>query len=163
MRLEDWGWDEQWAGTLADPDNDLRRLARVVGQDRDRWSVQSGAGAGIARLPSAKRLDTYPAVGDWVLADPGPSESDPLSIRAVLPRRSAFVRATPLTGLAEQVLAANVDLAWIVHGLDRPSTLARSSATSRSPGRAGRPPSWCSPRPTSPRTKPRPSPRPGGW
>jgi len=119
MRIEAWGWDDRWAGLLARPD-DLRRVARVVGQDRDRWSVQSSAGGGIARLPSAKRIDPYPVVGDWVLIDPGPSESDPCSLHSVLARRSAFVRAAPLTGATEQVLAANVDLAWIVHGLDRP-------------------------------------------
>jgi ribosome biogenesis GTPase len=37
---------------------------------------------------------------------------------AVLPRRSAFSRGAAGTNAVEQVLAANVDCVWIVHGLD---------------------------------------------
>jgi ribosome biogenesis GTPase len=50
---------------------------------------------------------------------------DPWSIFSVLPRRSRISRGNPGTGKAEQVLAANVDKAWIVHGLDTPLNLRR--------------------------------------
>jgi ribosome biogenesis GTPase len=64
-------------------------------------------------------------VGDWVLVEPGPSPSDPWSLAAVLPRRSSFSRGTAGTGAVEQVLAANVDTVWIVHGLDAPLNARR--------------------------------------
>ena len=68
--------------------------------------------------------EELPAVGDWVLADP--PGADGLSvIRAVLPRTSTLVRRASghRKGLNEgigraQVLAANVDLVFIVSGLD---------------------------------------------
>jgi len=63
--------------------------------------------------------------GDWVLLEPGPGDGDPGSIVAVLPRRSAIARGTAGTGATEQVLAANVDVVWIVQGLDTPPNARR--------------------------------------
>jgi ribosome biogenesis GTPase len=44
--------------------------------------------------------------------------TDPWSIVAVFPRRSWISRGVAGTGKSEQVLAANVDKVWVVHGLD---------------------------------------------
>jgi ribosome biogenesis GTPase len=44
--------------------------------------------------------------------------TDPWSILAVFPRRSWISRGVAGTGRSEQVLAANVDKVWVVHGLD---------------------------------------------
>jgi ribosome biogenesis GTPase len=63
--------------------------------------------------------------GDWVLVEPGPSPHDPVSILDVLPRRSAISRGAAGSGTAEHVLAANIDVAWIVQGLDTPLNLRR--------------------------------------
>jgi ribosome biogenesis GTPase len=120
LNLEAWGWDDRWADRLSRQSLGSAVVARVVGQDRDRWSVQAAEGPGTARLSSTRRLDPYPVVGDWIVMERGPMASDPYSIRAVLPRRSAFSRGAPLTGTTEHVLAANVDVAWILHGLDLP-------------------------------------------
>jgi ribosome biogenesis GTPase / thiamine phosphate phosphatase len=120
MHLDAWGWDDNWADRLAQLIAVPTEVGRVVGQERRRWSVQTRLGPGTARLPSGARLDPYPVVGDWVLIERGPAASDPWSIRAVLPRRSRFSRGSAGTGAVEQVLAANVDTVWIVHGLDAP-------------------------------------------
>ncbi|MFN0179651.1 MAG: ribosome small subunit-dependent GTPase A [Gemmatimonadales bacterium] len=117
--LAAWGWDDTWASELATLPAE-QRVGRVVEQHRDRWVVQGEAGPLSARLPKAAPLESYPVVGDWVVMEPGPFPADPWSILAVLPRRSRFSRAAAGTGTAEQVLAANVDRVWIVHGLDRP-------------------------------------------
>ncbi len=125
MSLTGWGWDEQWEGRVAELEADLPRVARVTGQDRGSWSLQTELGARLGRIPSASGLHPLPVAGDWVLAEPGPEPTDPLSILFVLPRRSQISRGTPGTGQAEQVLAANVDKIWIVHGLDTPLNLRR--------------------------------------
>jgi ribosome biogenesis GTPase / thiamine phosphate phosphatase len=73
----------------------------------------------------------YPAVGDWVvLAAAG--DGDQLVITAVQPRRSAFVRSAADASrrtaghlVDEQVLAANVDVAFLVAGLDHDFNLRR--------------------------------------
>ena len=77
----------------------------------------------------------FPAVGDWVALEPTRPEAGPddlLVISAVLPRRSAFVRSAADASrrtaghLAdEQVIAANVDVAFIVAGLDHDFNLRR--------------------------------------
>ncbi len=118
--LRDWGWDEAWAACAEELAREGAAPARVVGQERDRWEVQTEAGPGVARLASADRLEFLPAVGDWILVEPGPMPADPWSVATVLPRRSSFNRGAAGSGSAAQVLAANVDVAWIVHGLDMP-------------------------------------------
>jgi len=118
--LEPWGWDPAWEAqraALARPD---AVIARVVGQDRGRWAVQTVHGARTARPAPSTTLDPYPTVGDWVACEPVPPETDPLSVLSVLPRRAAFSRASAGDGRAEQALASNVDDVWVVHGLDAP-------------------------------------------
>jgi ribosome biogenesis GTPase len=59
-----------------------------------------------------------PAVGDWVgLQD--------TTITSILPRRSAFIRKRAGLGSDEQVLAANVDAAFLLAGLDDDFSLRR--------------------------------------
>ena len=77
----------------------------------------------------------YPAVGDWVALEPStaaPGTEDRAVIAAILPRRSAFTRSAADANrrtaghLAdEQVIAANVDVAFIVAGLDNDFNLRR--------------------------------------
>lgn len=125
MILTGWGWDEYWTGQAASLDADLSRIARVTGQERDRWSIQTEEGPKFARVPSASGIHPLPVTGDWAVVNPGPLSTDPWSLLTVFPRRSKISRGEAGTGKAEQVLAANVDKVWIVHGLDRPINLRR--------------------------------------
>ncbi|MHC4431507.1 MAG: ribosome small subunit-dependent GTPase A [Planctomycetota bacterium] len=118
MTLREWGWDDHWAQLAAQLGADCSKVARIVGQDRASWSVRTHSGPEAARIPSASGHDCKPVVGDWVLAEPGPMPTDPWSIVAVFPRRSWISRGVAGTGKSEQVLAANVDKVWVVHGLD---------------------------------------------
>ncbi|HLT30926.1 MAG TPA: ribosome small subunit-dependent GTPase A [Myxococcaceae bacterium] len=65
-----------------------------------------------------------PAVGDWVALEPLEEPSRGL-IRAVLPRRSAFIRRAAGKRAEPQVLAANVDVALLVMGLDQDFSVRR--------------------------------------
>lgn len=116
--LTDWGWDDKWAAqpTTAARDTD-EQYGRVSGQDRDRWVVQLDTGVASARI-AGSFTDCYPVTGDWVTVRPGPLPGDPFSIASVLPRRSSISRGRAGNGNAEQVLASNIDVIWIVHGLD---------------------------------------------
>lgn len=120
MTLGEWGWDDRWAKHVADHCVGVGRPGRVVGQERDRWAIQTADGLGQARLAAGAPVPYLPVVGDWVLVEPGPLPADPWSVCSVLPRRSSFSRGAAGTGSVEQVLAANVDVVWIVHGLDTP-------------------------------------------
>lgn len=118
MGLREWGWDDQWAQQAARLGADSSKAARVVGQDRASWTLRSHSAPVTARIPSTSCHDNNPVVGDWVIAEPGPTPTDPWSILAVFPRRSCISRGAAGSGKSEQVLAANVDKIWVVHGLD---------------------------------------------
>jgi ribosome biogenesis GTPase / thiamine phosphate phosphatase len=65
-----------------------------------------------------------PAVGDWVAAEKLPGERKAL-IRAVLPRRTTFSRKESWKRTAEQVVAANVDVLFLLSGLGHDFNLRR--------------------------------------
>jgi ribosome biogenesis GTPase / thiamine phosphate phosphatase len=91
--------------------------ARVAAQHRGAYVVHGEAGerpaevAGHFRHVSLGPSD-LPAVGDWVAVGDAP-DADAAAIHAVLPRRTAFSRKAA-AGAVEQVVAANVDVVFLV-------------------------------------------------
>lgn len=83
------------------------------------------ARAASALLKSAAGADELPAAGDWVALREGETADDVTVIEAVLPRSSAFVRRDPGKAATAQVLAANVDVVFIVHALVDDPNLSR--------------------------------------
>ena len=83
---------------------------RVCYAGREHYRLHSAGDAISARLSGAFRYNNlaFPVVGDFVEVEGG-------LIRSVLPRTSKFSR---LRGKQEQVLAANIDVAFVVCGLD---------------------------------------------
>ncbi len=120
MLLQDWGWNADWAARAAALDSVGSRPGRVVAQNRDRWPVQTEDGLVRARMVTVSATGSVPVVGDWVLVAPGATSSDPWTVTDVLLRRTRLSRGAAGRGADEQILAANVDVVWIVHGLDTP-------------------------------------------
>jgi len=95
-------------------------LGRVSVVHSDRYRLYTARGEthaeAIGALLYRTERSAWPAVGDWVAAEPvGPAEC---MIHAVLPRRTIFSRRAAGDRQQEQVIAANIDLALIVCGLD---------------------------------------------
>jgi ribosome biogenesis GTPase len=67
---------------------------------------------------------SFPVVGDWVGVRPGDESSSPM-VEALVPRRTCFMRRDPGKAAVAQVLAANIDVVFIVDGLDRGPNLRR--------------------------------------
>lgn len=94
---------------------------RVAVSIRDEYRVLTEAGecraepTGAMLYGAASRAE-LPAVGDWVALRK--VSADEAIVHAVLPRRTRFSRRAAGTREDEQVLAANVDTALIVCGLD---------------------------------------------
>ncbi len=132
MNLRDWGWDDDWAAAFAPHAAEGLQPARVVRQDRGAWEIQTEAGVRSAEATGRFRLALesgeaeLPAVGDWVAVDPRPT-CDRAGIAAVLPRRTCLARQDAGRATRAQVLAANVDVAFLVGALDagRGFSLAR--------------------------------------
>jgi ribosome biogenesis GTPase len=132
--LAELGWSGEFAAAFASLDEPGLEPARVAAEHRGRYVVRTAAGETDAQVTgrfryAASRPADFPAVGDWVAASSG-GETAPTLIHAVLPRRSAFSRSDRDGGSAvhasdEQVVAANVDVAFLVAGLDRDLNLRR--------------------------------------
>lgn len=102
------GWDERVVALYASVAEPHRQPARVGRVDRDRCTVRTATG----QLRAAAAV--LPTTGDWVAlrTDPDPT------IDVILPRWSALEREG-------QLLAADIDVVFVVASLDRPLNLNR--------------------------------------
>jgi ribosome biogenesis GTPase len=94
------------------------RLARVTAVDRGRYVVRNEAGEVPAELTgrflhaAASSVD-MPCVGDWVCVQYHDADSH-ASIHELVPRRSFLRRKSPGKNIDFQMIAANIDVAFIV-------------------------------------------------
>lgn len=99
-------------------------LGRVCFASHEQYNVFLEAGPFEGQPTGRLRFDeTLPAVGDWVAAR-RVDEAFAL-IEGVLPRRTKFSRTAAGSGVHEQVIATNIDVAMIVCGLDHDFNLRR--------------------------------------
>jgi ribosome biogenesis GTPase len=135
-QLTPLGWDDwfadRFAVLVAPADGDLVP-ARVVADHGTGRTVHTGAASLNAqvdrRLVAAARRSgdpLLPAVGDWVAITRSGRDA---VIHAVLERRTAFRRKVAGAASQEQLLAANVDIALVVAGLDAAPNLRRIERT----------------------------------
>jgi ribosome biogenesis GTPase len=129
MELEALGWSARWQTAWAEVGSRTGIPGRVVVEDKHAYVVSTEQGTGPAVVPGKMlhRLtdrSLLPKVGDWVEVEPGSGSSRGL-IHAVLPRRTSLVRKEAGRRMEEQVLAANVDVAFVVMALDQSFNLRR--------------------------------------
>ncbi|HEX6496428.1 MAG TPA: ribosome small subunit-dependent GTPase A [Acidobacteriaceae bacterium] len=110
MDFNDIGWAHYAPQTTPDPS-----CGRIALAHRDHFIVWRATCEVTATISGHLRhMDADPpCVGDWVILRDGSV------ITQVLPRRTQLSRKEPGKRLREQVLAANMDLLFIVSGLDR--------------------------------------------
>ncbi|MGN6798883.1 MAG: ribosome small subunit-dependent GTPase A [Gaiellaceae bacterium] len=111
--LHKLGWDDGWEASFADHRAAGLAPARVAIQHRGAYDLI--AEAGEVRASATTRLfksDELPAVGDWVGFDTATS-----LVEVVLDRRTHISRKEVWQAAREQVLAANIDVAFLVQAL----------------------------------------------
>lgn len=123
MDLAALGWDAAWADAWAAQASRGLSAARVVNEDKHAYIVVSERGeqpAVIAgKLHHTKRSNAdLPKVGDWVAVKLQAGESRAV-IHSVLPRRTRVVRQSTGRASESQLVAANVDIVFIVQALDQ--------------------------------------------
>ncbi len=120
--LSDLGWNDRLADAFAPHAAIGLVAARVSLEHTHIYRVLAESGEWLARVSGRLRHDAgtraeFPAVGDWVGVD-SPGEDGMARIRVVLPRASRFSRRAAGDRTEEQVVAANIDVVFLVAGLD---------------------------------------------
>jgi ribosome biogenesis GTPase / thiamine phosphate phosphatase len=121
MKLEQLGWNGFFEAEWNSCERNDAKPARVVTEQRGMWPVAGEFGEARAEATGKLREradegDYWPAVGDWVSVEGNPRMG--LSICEVLPRRTAMVRKVAGRRIEQQVLAANMEIVFLVMGLD---------------------------------------------
>jgi ribosome biogenesis GTPase len=122
VSLKQLGWDSHFDALWQASEDPAWLPARIISQHRGLWRVagdfeECWAETSGALRASAETGGEWPAVGDWVAVEMLSGGGRPL-IHKMLPRRSKFVRKVAGRRLEEQVIAANVDTAFVVMALD---------------------------------------------
>jgi ribosome biogenesis GTPase len=112
--LEPIGWDDGWAAAFAPFRAGGLEPGRVVVQQRGVLTVAAAGGERPAEVGGRLHRDAdaggLPVAGDWV-------GLRGRRIEAVVPRRTAFVRRAAGDDASTQIVAANVDVAFVVAAL----------------------------------------------
>lgn len=136
------GYSPYFAGHFSVHDEPHRAVARVITEHRGAYEVLGETISGLAVVAGKLRHEAespldFPAVGDWVVVDDRPDTEGRTVIQALLPRRTAFVRRAAGSEERPQVVAANIDFAFLVSSLNRdfnPRRLERYLAITRESG-----------------------------
>ncbi|MEO8926292.1 MAG: ribosome small subunit-dependent GTPase A [Caulobacteraceae bacterium] len=119
--LETYGWSDALQRDFAPHAAAGVVAGRVILQQRGLYGLATELGELKAEISGRLARDApaggYPAAGDWVAAAAG-GPGDLAVIHHVLPRRTAFTRKAAGPGGGVQVVAANVDVAFIAASLN---------------------------------------------
>jgi ribosome biogenesis GTPase len=122
MQLTDLGWDSFFENHF-EPFRDQGFSAmRVIRENRKEYTAYNELGEFACEISGKFRFEAdskgkFPAVGDWVIVSIRSNERK-ATIHTLLPRKSAFLRKAAGQITEEQIVAANIDIVFIVIGLD---------------------------------------------
>ena len=127
--LKQLGWTPELAEAFKSFSEKNLIPARVIAEHRSAYDVVCANGAylaevsGVFRRAAKKSKAQFPAVGDWAALSFNPG-GQRQTIQGLLPRKAVLSRLDP-GGKEEQVLAANIDIVFVVQGLDDDYNLKR--------------------------------------
>ena len=114
MSLEKFGWNSYFSNEFSRLAAPCAEPARVALADRELFAVWTESGEREVTVGGRLRHESadWPGVGDWVVLEAG------ARIARVLPRQTAFARKEAGAATRQQVMAANIDVLFVVTGLD---------------------------------------------
>ena len=129
MKLELLGWNNYFEARFTPYSGKGLLPGRISIQHKDRYVLLSEQGEVNGKVSGkfrfeVKGLHNFPAVGDWVVFEINSGDQSAV-IHHVLERRSKFSRKVAGDRPDEQVLAANIDIVFLVMGLDGNYNLRR--------------------------------------
>ncbi|MFC4170250.1 ribosome small subunit-dependent GTPase A [Teichococcus aestuarii] len=119
--IEQYGWSDALQLEFEPHARAGHLPGRIIVQQREAHLVVTDGGNLSARLSGRLRHEAreagHPAAGDWVALSAKPGEGK-ATIHAVLPRRTAFVRRAADSVQTLQVIAANIDVVFVVTSMN---------------------------------------------
>jgi len=128
MKLEDLGYNVDFEKFRIDQNLKDFEIGRVVAEHKERYVVKTPKGdfdaeiTGNMRFTAASRED-FPAVGDFVAIST--FDSDFAIIHSIFPRFSAIKRQAVGKFAEIQIIATNIDCAFLVQAVDRDFNINR--------------------------------------
>jgi ribosome biogenesis GTPase len=124
IKLEDLGYGDFFESNRG---TDSLPVARTLAEHKEAYRVKNTDGEYLAKITgkqmfNALSREDYPAVGDWVtITDLGEQQA---VIHRILPRKTILKRKA--SGKNDiQVIAANIDVAFVIESVDRDYNLNR--------------------------------------
>lgn len=120
--LKALGWSDFFENDFSTYKAAAFSAARIINENKERYTIHNGTEE-LAAEVSGKLIYTantpsdFPKTGDWVVITEFPDEKKAI-IHNVLKRKSVFSRSAPGSTNQEQIIAANIDVLFIVQALD---------------------------------------------
>ena len=128
MTLEDLGYNTVLENYRKDQNLDSFEVGRVISEHKERYVVKTSENEydaeiiGNLRFSAHERSD-FPAVGDWVAITE--YDEDKVLIHSVFPRKTIIERQAVGKQGEKQIIATNIDFAFIVQAVDRDFNINR--------------------------------------
>ncbi|UCF79781.1 MAG: ribosome small subunit-dependent GTPase A [Candidatus Eiseniibacteriota bacterium] len=129
MDLRDLGFNRWFRTRLERLHRPEHSVARVTAVDRDRYLVRNERNEVLAELTgklmfSAASSQDLPCVGDWVFVQYHNADTFAV-IHELFPRRTVLIRKAAGKRVQHQLIASNVDVAFVVQSCDSDFNLRR--------------------------------------
>ena len=129
MELNKLGFDAFFQKHIENANFENLSVGRICAEHKESYKLFSEFGELPATISgkfrnNSKTREDFPAVGDWVLFEYFENESKAI-IREILSRKSKFSRKVAGKETQEQVIASNIDFAFIVCALNYDFNLRR--------------------------------------
>jgi len=128
MKLAEFGYNDQLQNLRIENNLTDFEIGRVIAEHKERYIVKTENGefeaeiTGNLRYSAKSRVD-FPAVGDWVALTT--NETDFSVIHKILPRLSMITRQAVGQFGEIQIIATNIDYAFLVQAVDRDFNINR--------------------------------------
>ena len=122
MKLEDLGYNDKLRKFSVENKLSDFEIGRVIAEHKERYIVKTENGeyeaeiTGNLRFTAKSRID-FPAVGDWVALTTYDAEFS--VIHKILPRQSMISRQAVGQFGEIQIIATNIDYAFLIQAVDR--------------------------------------------
>lgn len=128
MKLEHFGYNNK-IEKLRIQHNLLHfEIARIISEHKERYTIKTENGEFDAEITgnlryTANNREDFPAVGDWVSISE--YDDNKVLIHAILPRKTIIERQAVGKQGEKQIIATNIDYAFIVQAVDRDFNINR--------------------------------------